>query len=156
MQFITINCFYFQHDFLVSISDGNKKKEDLTELSSAAALRIKRDRSVKCSDLIVLGLPWKSVEDDLKKYFSQFGELLMVQVSYAFVCIVLQNFISKFYIEVLILINPEMLLLERFILIHVHESYSDFFVHSDFFVDLFGSGKRTFEVSQDISFQFPS
>ncbi|XP_060574695.1 TAR DNA-binding protein 43-like [Ruditapes philippinarum] len=60
--------------------EGNKKKEDLAELSSAAALRIKRDRSIKCSDLIVLGLPWKSVEDDLKKYFSQFGELLMVQV----------------------------------------------------------------------------
>ena len=35
---------------------------------------------MKCSDLIVLGLPWKSTEDDLRNYFSQFGELLMVQV----------------------------------------------------------------------------
>lgn len=34
----------------------------------------------RCSDLIVLGLPWKSTEEDLRKYFSQFGELLMVQV----------------------------------------------------------------------------
>ena len=36
---------------------------------------------MKCSDLIVLGLPWKSTEDDLRNYFEQFGELLMVQVS---------------------------------------------------------------------------
>lgn len=28
----------------------------------------------------MLGLPWKSTEEDLRKYFSQFGELLMVQV----------------------------------------------------------------------------
>jgi RNA recognition motif-containing protein len=34
----------------------------------------------KCSDLIVLGLPWKSSEEDLRNYFSKFGELLLVQV----------------------------------------------------------------------------
>ena len=34
----------------------------------------------RCSDLIVLGLPWKSTEDDLRSYFSQFGELVLVQV----------------------------------------------------------------------------
>ncbi|XP_022344193.1 TAR DNA-binding protein 43-like isoform X1 [Crassostrea virginica] len=34
----------------------------------------------RCSDLIVLGLPWKSNEDDLRRYFSTFGELLLVQV----------------------------------------------------------------------------
>lgn len=39
-----------------------------------------RNRSKKCSDLIVLGLPWKSSEDDLRNYFSKFGELLLVQV----------------------------------------------------------------------------
>lgn len=36
----------------------------------------------RCSDLIVLGLPWKSNEDDLRRYFSTFGELLLVQVSH--------------------------------------------------------------------------
>ena len=41
----------------------------------------------KCTDLIVLGLPWKSTEDDLRLYFSQFGELLMVQV------IIIQHFV---------------------------------------------------------------
>lgn len=43
--------------------------------------KTKRVEKHKCSDLIVLGLPWKSTEDDLQAYFSQFGELLMVQVS---------------------------------------------------------------------------
>ncbi|XP_053606945.1 TAR DNA-binding protein 43-like [Plodia interpunctella] len=34
----------------------------------------------RCSDLIVLGLPWKTAEDSVREYFSTFGELLMVQV----------------------------------------------------------------------------
>jgi hypothetical protein len=34
----------------------------------------------KCSDLIVLGLPFKSTEDDVQKYFSQYGELVLVQL----------------------------------------------------------------------------
>ena len=42
--------------------------------------KTKRVEKMKCSDLIVLGLPWKSTEDDLRNYFEQFGELLMVQV----------------------------------------------------------------------------
>jgi len=36
----------------------------------------------KCTDLIVLGLPFKSGEDELKEYFSQFGELILVQVQF--------------------------------------------------------------------------
>jgi len=35
---------------------------------------------LKCSDLIVLGLPWKTSEQDLRTYFEGFGELLMAQV----------------------------------------------------------------------------
>jgi len=34
----------------------------------------------KCSDLIVLGLPFKSSEEELKQYFSQYGQLVLVQV----------------------------------------------------------------------------
>jgi RNA recognition motif-containing protein len=34
----------------------------------------------KCSDLIVLGLPWKTTESELREYFEQFGEVLMAQV----------------------------------------------------------------------------
>lgn len=34
----------------------------------------------RCSDLIVLGLPWKTTEEAVRDYFSSFGDLLMVQV----------------------------------------------------------------------------
>ncbi|KAF6111773.1 hypothetical protein HJG60_018551 [Phyllostomus discolor] len=55
----------------------NKRKMDETDASSA----VKVKRAVqKTSDLIVLGLPWKTTEQDLKEYFSTFGEVLMVQV----------------------------------------------------------------------------
>ena len=38
----------------------------------------------KCVDLIVLGLPYKTNEEELKQYFEQYGELLMAQVSFYF------------------------------------------------------------------------
>lgn len=34
----------------------------------------------RCSDLIVLGLPWRTGEDAVREYFAAFGDLLMVQV----------------------------------------------------------------------------
>ena len=61
-------------------ADQNKRKgEDGFGENPAAKTKRLADSS-KCSDLIVLGLPWKSTEDDLKTYFSQFGDLLLVQV----------------------------------------------------------------------------
>lgn len=68
------------------ISGENKKKANNNNsqveepVENAFFLKTKRHDRQKCSDLIVLGLPWKSTEEDLRKYFSQFGELLMVQV----------------------------------------------------------------------------
>ena len=40
----------------------------------------KRQDKSKCSDLIVLGLPWKTTEQELRTYFEPFGEVLMAQV----------------------------------------------------------------------------
>lgn len=56
----------------------NKRKMD--EMDAASAVKIKRGIQ-KTSDLIVLGLPWKTTEQDLKDYFGTFGEVIMVQVS---------------------------------------------------------------------------
>lgn len=52
----------------------------MEEIDAASAVKVKRGFQ-KTSDLIVLGLPWKTTEQDLKDYFSTFGEVIMVQVS---------------------------------------------------------------------------
>lgn len=57
--------------------ENKRKGEEGLDNPSAKTKRLDRQ---KCSDLIVLGLPWKSTEEDLRNYFTQFGELLMVQV----------------------------------------------------------------------------
>lgn len=53
------------------------RKSDDT--GDANGRRARNDRS-KCSDLIVLGLPWKTSEQELREYFEPFGEVLMAQV----------------------------------------------------------------------------
>lgn len=52
--------------------------EDSNEISNTKTKRIEEKRKV--SDLIVLGLPWKTTDKELKEYFEKFGELLMAQV----------------------------------------------------------------------------
>lgn len=65
------------HIYIATFPKVEKRKGD--DLLNPSA-KNKRFDSMKCSDLIVLGLPWKSDEDDLRNYFGQFGEILMVQV----------------------------------------------------------------------------
>ncbi|XP_035697620.1 TAR DNA-binding protein 43-like [Branchiostoma floridae] len=36
--------------------------------------------SMQCSDLIVLGLPFKTTEQELREYMEQYGEVVMVQI----------------------------------------------------------------------------
>lgn len=56
----------------------------MDETDASSAVKVKRAVQ-KTSDLIVLGLPWKTTEQDLKEYFSTFGEVLMVQVNFDFI-----------------------------------------------------------------------
>lgn len=53
----------------------------MDEIDASSATKIKRGDQ-KTSDLIVLGLPWKTSEQDLKDYFGTFGEVIMVQVKH--------------------------------------------------------------------------
>jgi len=50
------------------------------ELENPVSSKMKKIETRKCSDLFVLGLPWKSTEDDMTNYFKQFGELILTQV----------------------------------------------------------------------------
>jgi len=59
-------------------AENKRKVEEGFENMQVKTKRV--DGESKCSDLIILGLPWKSTEDDLKNHFSQYGELAFVQV----------------------------------------------------------------------------
>ncbi|KAB7495578.1 TAR DNA-binding protein 43 [Armadillidium nasatum] len=65
--------------FCVFPKPENKRKSD--ELLESSMSKTKRLESFKkCSDLIVLGLPWKTTEKELREYFEPYGEVLMAQV----------------------------------------------------------------------------
>lgn len=52
------------------------RSESKTEPKSEATSTAWKNR-----DLLVLGLPWKTTDEDLESYFSKYGELRMAQVS---------------------------------------------------------------------------
>eukprot|EP00058_Branchiostoma_floridae_P006175 XP_002591663.1 hypothetical protein BRAFLDRAFT_223429 [Branchiostoma floridae] len=65
------------HLFIVVFPKDNKRKIDESPENNL----VKRPREkLKCSDLIVLGLPWKTTEQELREYMEQYGEVLMVQI----------------------------------------------------------------------------
>ena len=55
--------------------DAKRKGDDL-DINSAKSRKIER----KCVDLIVLGIPWKSNEDVVRRYFEQYGEVVLCEV----------------------------------------------------------------------------
>ncbi|XP_068146704.1 TAR DNA-binding protein 43 isoform X1 [Drosophila tropicalis] len=58
--------------------ENKRKSDDNLENSTAKTKRI--ETRLRCTDLIVLGLPWKTTEDSLREYFESFGEVLMAQI----------------------------------------------------------------------------
>ena len=62
-----------------SFAADKRKSDEHLENSTAKNKRVEKN---KCSDLIVLGLPWKTTEQELRDYFEPYGEVLMAQVRY--------------------------------------------------------------------------
>ncbi|XP_022904976.1 TAR DNA-binding protein 43-like isoform X1 [Onthophagus taurus] len=64
--------------YCVFPKENKRKSDDNLENSTAKTKRI--ESKLRCTDLIVLGLPWKTAEQNLREYFETFGEVLMAQV----------------------------------------------------------------------------
>ncbi|XP_026836900.1 TAR DNA-binding protein 43 isoform X1 [Drosophila erecta] len=64
--------------FCVFPKENKRKSDDNLENSTAKTKRI--ETRLRCTDLIVLGLPWKTTEESLREYFETYGEVLMAQI----------------------------------------------------------------------------
>ncbi|XP_055922421.1 TAR DNA-binding protein 43-like isoform X2 [Eupeodes corollae] len=64
--------------FCVFPKENKRKSDDNLENSTAKTKRV--ESRARCTDLIVLGLPWKTTEDSLREHFEEFGDVLMAQV----------------------------------------------------------------------------
>lgn len=58
-----------------------RKKEDEDEESSKKSVNGSVKANWTATDLVVLGLAWKTTDKDLQDYFSQYGKLQFAQVS---------------------------------------------------------------------------
>ncbi|XP_026481187.1 TAR DNA-binding protein 43-like isoform X2 [Ctenocephalides felis] len=64
--------------FCVFPKENKRKSDDTLESSTAKTKRV--ESKTRTTDLVVLGIPWKVTEDELRKHFENFGEVLMVHV----------------------------------------------------------------------------
>ncbi|KAF2346745.1 RNA recognition motif domain [Trinorchestia longiramus] len=68
------------YDFFCTFpkTDSKRKSSEVLESSSTKTKRL--DFFSKCTDLIVLDLPYKTTETEMKNYFSSYGNVVMSQV----------------------------------------------------------------------------
>uniref|UniRef100_A0A182JIN3 TAR DNA-binding protein 43 n=1 Tax=Anopheles atroparvus TaxID=41427 RepID=A0A182JIN3_ANOAO len=59
--------------------EKKRKSDDKLLIATPKKKRIE-SRNRTTTDLIVLGLPWKTTEEELRKYFESFGDLLVAQI----------------------------------------------------------------------------
>lgn len=71
--------------FIINFCFVESKRKVEEELENPVSTKIVKMETRKTTDLIVLGLPFKSCEDDMKEYFEQYGELVLTQVLRQFV-----------------------------------------------------------------------
>lgn len=68
------------YDFFCSFPKQDCKRKSSDTLESSSTKTKKLDIYDKCTDLIVLDLPWSITEKDLKDYFFMYGNVVMAQV----------------------------------------------------------------------------
>ncbi|KAH8869130.1 TAR DNA-binding protein 43 [Schistosoma japonicum] len=69
---------WYKNTFCCVFPKCSKRKAD--EDSWDSKMKQKRFDKKTCTDLIVLNLPWRADEDTLRDYFSQYGDLVMIQI----------------------------------------------------------------------------
>lgn len=65
------------HLYICSFPKDTKRK--IGDNGETSSIKTKRNDNL-CSDLIVLGLPWKATEQTVRDYFEKFGDVLMAQL----------------------------------------------------------------------------
>lgn len=73
-----MHLYTFIHFIFMNLVENKRKIDDSVENPTAKTKRL--ETKLKCSDLVVLNIPYTYDEQKLKEYFGQFGELLMLQV----------------------------------------------------------------------------
>ena len=68
--------FLIERVFYLHVNIDSKRKAEDTEINNSKSRKIDQ----KCVDLIVLGIPWKSTEEEVKRYFEKYGKLEMCEV----------------------------------------------------------------------------
>jgi len=67
------------HVYITVYPKDNKRRGDV-EVDDSSAKTKRVDLFKRCTDLIVLGLPWKTTEEELKDFYEQFGEVALAQI----------------------------------------------------------------------------
>lgn len=69
-------------NYICVFNRGSKRKNEDEDDGSKKLAKTDTDKPIgdSGSDLVVLGLPWTTTEDTMRRYFEQYGEVVMVQV----------------------------------------------------------------------------
>lgn len=71
---------WLERIYMCNFRNASTTKRKYSEIEDNIKIEVDDDDSVSDMDLVVLGLPWKVTEEDLKKYFAKFGQVEYTQI----------------------------------------------------------------------------